>query len=50
MVHDTADENQLFHLNDAVTEMAAASTVYVNLATTATAPGVDTFILLAPVA
>jgi hypothetical protein len=50
VVHDTTDENQLFHLNDAVTEMAAASTVYVNLATTATAPGVDTFLLLAPVA
>lgn len=49
VTHDTADENQLFHLNDASTEIAAASTLNVNLSATVTAPGVDVFVLCQPV-
>lgn len=46
---DTADEHKMFNLNDAVTEIAAASTIYASVATAATAPGVDIYILAMPV-
>ncbi len=44
------DARLTFNLNDAVTEVAAASTIYASIATTATAPGVDVYVLCLPVA
>ena len=50
VVHDTLDENQDFMLDDAHLDLEAAGTLYVNLATTCTAPGIDAFVLCIPIA
>ncbi len=46
----TTDEVLTFDLSDAVTEVAAASTIYASIATTATAPGMDVYVLCIPIA
>lgn len=43
------DETVEFQLTDAVTEVAAASTIYASIATALTAPGMDIFIQCIPV-
>jgi len=45
LAHATADLCVFHNLDDAATEIAASATLYVNLATTATAPGVDVYVL-----
>lgn len=46
----TADDNVLLDVNDAVTEVTTGATVYINLSATATAPGVDTYLVCLPIA